>query len=129
LKPPNSEEYPYEPYQFGSIDELQSYMKRATEESIDSLYRKAKSIVQKFNDQDEHMLTLLAADIVWSYFQDRFSTTHYIGIVGSNGSGKTTIGDTFAAIGYRTVTMTAFYSKHIQSIRKDRIRPMYYCHG
>jgi ABC-type oligopeptide transport system ATPase subunit len=48
----------------------------------------------------------LAADIVWSYFQDKFSTTHYVGVVGDNGSGKTTIGDTFAAIGYRVVTMT-----------------------
>jgi hypothetical protein len=48
----------------------------------------------------------LAADIIWSYFQDKFSTTHYVAIVGGNGSGKTTIGDTFAAVGYRTVTMT-----------------------
>ncbi len=81
-------------------------MDRAANESIDSLYQKAKSIVRKYNDQDEHKLTLLASDIVWSYFQDRFSTTHYIGIVGGNGCGKTTIGDTFAAVAYRTVTMT-----------------------
>ena len=106
LKPPNSEEYPYDPYEFANVDELQSYVKRAVNESIDSLYQKAKSIVQKYNDQDEHKLTLLATDIVWSYFQDKFSTTHYIAVVGGNGSGKTTIGDTFAAIGYRTVTMT-----------------------
>jgi hypothetical protein len=81
-------------------------VKRAANESIDSLYQKAKSIVLKYNDQDEHKLTLLAADIVWSYFQDKFSTTHYVAIVGGNGSGKTTIGDTFAAVGYRSVTMT-----------------------
>jgi ABC-type glutathione transport system ATPase component len=106
LKPPSPEEYPYEPYEFANIDELQLYMDRATNESIDSLYQNAKSIVRKYNDQDEHKLTLLAADIIWSYFQDKFSTTHYIAIVGGNGSGKSTIGDTFAAIGYRTVTMT-----------------------
>jgi hypothetical protein len=106
LKPPNSEEYPYDPYEFANVDELKSYMERAANESIDSLYQKAKSIVRKYNDQDEHKLTLLAADIIWSYFQDKFSTTHYIAIVGGNGSGKTTIGDTFAAVGYRTVTMT-----------------------
>jgi hypothetical protein len=106
LKPPNSEEYPYDPYDFANVDELKSYMERAVNESIDSLYQKAKSIVRKYNDQDEHKLILLAADIIWSYFQDKFSTTHYIAIVGGNGSGKTTIGDTFAAVGYRTVTMT-----------------------
>jgi hypothetical protein len=106
IKPPNTEEYPYEPYEFVNIEELDSYLDRAKEESIDSLFRKAKAIVSKYNDQDEHKLTLLAADIAWSYFQDRFSTTHYTIIVGGNGSGKTTIGDTFAAIAYRTVTMT-----------------------
>ena len=73
---------------------------------MDSLYKKAKSIIQKYNDQDEHKLTLLTADIVWSYFQDKFSTTHYIGVVGDNGSGKSTVGDTFEAIGYRVVNMT-----------------------
>jgi hypothetical protein len=86
--------------------EVQSYLERAKKESIDSLYLKAKSIVNKYNDQDEHKLILLAADVVWSYFQDRFPTTHYIGVVGDNGTGKTTIGDTFGAIGYRVVTMT-----------------------
>jgi hypothetical protein len=75
LKPPNSEEYPYEPYEFANVDELQLYMDRAANESIDSLYQKTKSIVRKYNDQDEHKLTLLAADIIWSYFQDKFSTT------------------------------------------------------
>ena len=74
--------------------------------SLDDLFAKAKSIVRKYNDQDEHKLDLLAADIVWSYLQDRFSTTHYVAIVGGNGSGKTTIGDTFGAVAYRTVTMT-----------------------
>jgi hypothetical protein len=79
---------------------------RAKKETIDSLFEKAKSIVLKYNDQDEHKIILLAGDIVWSYFQDRFSTTHYVVIVGGNGSCKTTIGDTFAAAAYRTVTMT-----------------------
>ena len=43
---------------------------------------------------------------MWSYFQDRFSTTHYDGIIGDNGSGKSTVGDTFEAVGYRPVNMT-----------------------
>jgi hypothetical protein len=106
IRAPNIEEYPYEPYEFSNIEEVRFYFDRARKESINSLFSKAKSLVRKYNDQDEHKLILLAGDIVWSYFQDRFSTTHYIVIVGGNGSGKTTIGDTFAAIGYRTVTMT-----------------------
>ena len=34
------------------------------------------------------------------------STTHYIGVIGENSSGKSTIGDTFEAVGYRVVNMT-----------------------
>jgi hypothetical protein len=106
IKPPNPEEYPYEPYEFESIDEVCSYKERARLETIDSVYRKAKSIVQKYNDQDEYKVILIAADIVWSYFQDKFATTHYDCVIGDNGSGKSTVGDTFVSIGYRPVAMT-----------------------
>lgn len=106
IRPPNSEECPYEPYEFENIEEVCLYKERARIETMDSLYQKAKSIVQKYNDQDEHNLTLLTADIVWSYFQDKFSTTHYDCIIGDNGSGKSTVGDTFVSVGYRPVNMT-----------------------
>jgi hypothetical protein len=55
IKPPNPEEYPYEPYEFANM-EVTLYKKNADNESIDSLYEKAKSIVQKYNDQDNHKL-------------------------------------------------------------------------
>ncbi|HZD83873.1 MAG TPA: hypothetical protein VE076_13455, partial [Nitrososphaeraceae archaeon] len=106
IRPPSHEEYPYESYEFANIGEVESYIKRVKNESSGSLYHKAKSIVSKYNDQDQHLIVLLAADIVWSYFQDRFSTTHYLGVFGDNGSGKSTVGDTFEAIGYRPVNMT-----------------------
>jgi hypothetical protein len=104
--PPKPEEYPYEAYEFTSIDEVMCYAKLARKESFNSLYDKAKYLVQEYNDQDPHKQILLACDIVWSYFQDKFSTTHYLAIIGDNGSGKSTVGDTFEAIGYRPVSMT-----------------------
>ena len=88
------------------MEEVNSHLKRSFQESVDSLFQKAKSIVKQYNDQDNDIITLLAADTVWSYFQDRFSTTHYVGVVGDNGSGKSTVGDTFEAVGYRVVNMT-----------------------
>jgi hypothetical protein len=106
LVPPDPEEYPYEAYDFKDMDEVLSYVERAKIESRDSLYQKSKLIVKKYNDQDDYKLVLIAADIVWSYFQDKFSTTHYVGVFGDNGSGKSTVGDTFEAIGYRPVNMT-----------------------
>jgi hypothetical protein len=106
IKPPNPEEYPYESYDFVDIQEVKSYEDKAETEYIDSLYERAKSIVQNYNDQDNHKLILLAGDIVWSYFQDKFSTSHYVGVIGDNGSGKSTVGDTFEVVGYRVVNMT-----------------------
>ena len=106
IKPPNIEEYPYEPYEFANIKEVEKYVDRAKGETVDSLYLKVKSISQKYNDQDEHKIVLLAADSIWSYFQDKFSTTHYAAVIGDSGSGKNTYGDTFGAIGYRAINMT-----------------------
>ena len=77
IKPPSAEEYPYEAYEFADIQEVKFYREKAEKECEGSLFEKAKCIVQKYNNQDAHKLILLAADIVWSYFQDKFSTTHY----------------------------------------------------
>ena len=74
IKPPNIEEYPYEPYEFANIKEVEKYVDRVKGETVDSLYLKVKSISQKYNDQDEHKIVLLAADSIWSYFQDKFMT-------------------------------------------------------
>jgi hypothetical protein len=60
----------------------------------------------KFKNQDSYKVTLIAADVILSYSQDRFSTIHYDYIVGGNGSGKSSLGDTFGAIAYRAVIMT-----------------------
>jgi hypothetical protein len=107
LRPPNREEYPYNPYEFADEQELEDYLRLARTQNIDSLYQKAKSIVRKYNDQDDYKLNLIAIDLLWSYFQDKFGTTHYLSIVGDNDSGKSSLGNTFEAIGYRTVNMTS----------------------
>ena len=107
LRPPNREEYPYQPYEFADEEELAEYLRRAKLEDKDSLYDKAKSTVLKYNDQDTSKLNLLAIDIFWSYFQDKFGTTHYLGIVGDNDTGKSSLGNTYEAVGYRAVNMTS----------------------
>lgn len=106
IQPPNIGEYAYDAYEFATINEVKTYIERAKKESIGSLYAKAKCIVCKYNDQDSYKLIVLAAEIVWSYFQDLYSTTHYLAVIGDNGSGKSTVGDTFESVGYRVVNMT-----------------------
>ena len=60
----------------------------------------------QYNDQDDYKLTSVASDAIWSYFQDRFTTTRYNMLVGGVGCGKTLFADTFGAIGYRPVNLT-----------------------
>lgn len=107
LRPPNREEYPYLTYEFADEQELEEYRMRAKSETKDSLFKKAKSITEKYNDQDNPKLSLLAIDIFWSYFQDKFGTTHYLDIVGDNDTGKSSLGNTYEAVGYRAVNMTS----------------------
>jgi hypothetical protein len=107
LRPPSLEEYPYTPYQFESLEELEEIIGDAKKQTIDSLYDRALNFIKLYNDQDEHKQILLAADVVLSYSQDRFGTTHYLGIVGDNNSGKSSIGNTLEVIMYRAVNMTS----------------------
>jgi hypothetical protein len=106
IKPAAEEEYPYEPYEFSNMEEVHSFLERAKTTSIYSLYSQAKQIAIDYNDQDFDKVVLLTIDIIWSYFQDRFPTTHYVAVIGDNGSGKSTVGDTFESVGYRVVNLT-----------------------
>jgi hypothetical protein len=107
IRPPSLDEYPYLPYEFRDMDEIRRYMDLAKRETIDSLYQKARSIVEKYNDQEEMNNTLIGADILLSHFQDLFPTIHYLDIVGDNETGKSSIGYTFEYTAYRPVRGTS----------------------
>jgi hypothetical protein len=106
LRSPLLEEYPYNPYEFKTVDEPQRYLVKVLRETPDSLLVKIKNVVKKYNDIDGKTATLLSANILGSYFQDRFSTVHYLIVVGANGTGKSAFGDTFECLGYRAVNIT-----------------------
>jgi hypothetical protein len=46
---------------------------------------------QKYVDAENHYIVTLAADTIYSYFQDKFATTNYLICVGDNSSGKNPI--------------------------------------
>ena len=106
LRPPIREEYPYNPYEFATVEEPQRYLQRALNETPDSLLAKIKTLVKQFNVISDKTVTLLSTNIFGSYFQDRDSTLHYLIIVGANGTGKSAFGETFECLGYRPVNAT-----------------------
>lgn len=107
LRPPCIEEYPYEPIEFDSLKEIKEYEDIALNETLDSLYQKVKAVVMLYIDQDMEVIILISSDIIWTYFQDLFPTTHYYDVTGKeNGIGKSTIGHVFEGIAYRGVRMT-----------------------
>jgi hypothetical protein len=93
-------QYPL-PYTFASIEELKKYLELAQRETFDSLYQSVKSILRKYVNVDEHYLVVIAADIIFTYFQDKFSTVHYDIFVGDNGSGKNSALLVTSRLGYR----------------------------
>jgi hypothetical protein len=107
FRPPEREEYPYTPYEFETYNELVFFLEKAREITLDELYNKCKSsFFFRYVDQDEHIINLLTADSIWTYFQDLFPATHYSEGVGSNDVGKSSIGYTFEYTGYRVIKGT-----------------------
>ena len=92
VRPPSREECPYPVYEFAQLNEVEAYINRVKNlvTGIESPYSILKEIVLKYVDQEEPIIILLVADIIWSYFQDLFSTTHYIHATGGNETGKIT---------------------------------------
>jgi hypothetical protein len=108
LVPPTFEECPYLRYEFENLDEINSIYKFIENNHIglDYLYYKGYGIVSKYNNQSKDKLRLATIKIISSHFQDRFSTTEYLYPVGGNGSGKSSLAETFRAIAYKAVVMT-----------------------
>jgi hypothetical protein len=119
-------EVPYDPYVFkSSNDPNLLYLQRAKTLTIDELYQQVKEQVKLYNDVDDSTVNLLSSYIVGSYFQDRFSTTPYLIVVGDNGTGKSSLGDTFESLAYRAVNATnttdAFWFRIFGTIESGQV--------
>ena len=125
LRPPLREEYPYNPYEFKTLDEPQKYLMQVMTETPDTLLAEIKNMVKQFNEIKEDTANLLSENILGSYFQDRFSTVHYLNIIGANGTGKSAFGDTFECLGYRAVNVTnateSFYFRLFGTIEYGQV--------
>jgi hypothetical protein len=110
LRPPGKQEYPPDSaFEFESEDEFMEYIRIANEEDhLYKLYKDVHKFYTKdyFVDTEPRNATLLTLHTITSYFQDKFSTVHYIWLIGDNGSGKNSILITYSWLGYRVFYMT-----------------------
>jgi hypothetical protein len=96
-----------DPYTFEDAEELEQYIELAKHETLSSLFTKVKHYAKLFYDTDtEAYINLIAADIIFTYFQDRIGKTHYIFVYGEPGTGKGAILETFNQLAYRGVQVT-----------------------
>jgi hypothetical protein len=115
IEVPNYEFYPADSlvthnpisYSFESEEELKEYIELAKKETFDSLFQKILEQIRNFVNIEEHVLVILAADTLYSYFQEKFGATHYNIFIGENGSGKNSALLFFKMLGYRVFYVTA----------------------
>jgi len=105
LRPPTKQEYPPDSaLEYASEDEFMESIRIANEDDhLYKLYNDVRKFYTReyFVDTEAKNSTLLALYTITSYFQDKFSTVHYIWLVGDNGSGKNSIVITYSWLGYR----------------------------
>ena len=113
LKPIDRTSYLNKEYLFHSSDQINDYIKRAYEETLDTLYQKAKSIWQKYIDADNDHIAICVADTIFTYFQDKLGMTHYLLFVGDNNAGKSNNLAVFQYLGYRALFDTSITPANI----------------
>jgi hypothetical protein len=116
LRPYELMSYMNKPYIFRSNEEFESYLETAKKETLDSLYRKVKSIWRKYIDGDDFHISICAADTIFTYFQDKIGLTHYLFFIGNNTSGKSNNLHVLHQLAYRNVTSTDMTSANIYQV-------------
>ena len=81
IKVPNLKSYINRPYIFKSKEEFSRLVEKARSETLDTLYKKVKSLWKKYVDADDFHISICAADTVFTYYQDKIGLTHYLFIL------------------------------------------------
>jgi hypothetical protein len=103
-RPYESASYMNRPYSFSSKEQVNEYIEKVKDETLDSLYKKVKAVWKKYVDADDFHISICAADTIYTYYQDRLGLTHYLFFVGGNNSGKSNNLTVFQFLAYRNIT-------------------------
>ena len=89
-------------------------------ETLDTLYRKVKSIWKKYVDADDFHISICAADTIFTYYQDRVVLVHYLLFVGGGSSGKSNRLELFRFLAYRNWTSSDITPANIYQLLGSR---------
>jgi hypothetical protein len=95
--------YLSKPYRFESERELVEYLNKAANKSLDDIYQDVKKISKKYIAASDTHHTVVAGDVVFTYFMDIFGQTHYLYFYSDNGTGKSNNLQLISEIGYRAM--------------------------
>jgi hypothetical protein len=120
LKPLELTSYINKPYTFKSEQEFNELVENTRGRTLDSLYRKVKSIWEKYIDADDFHISICAADTIFTYFQDKIGLTHYLFFVGGNGSGKSNNLTVLHFVAYRNMMSSGMTAANIYQFLGSR---------
>ena len=93
--PVSSESHPYRSYTLPGVKS------QLTEFSIEDLYERVYLEVDRYVDIEDDWKHFITTCILFSYKQDKYSTTPYVFVVGDNESGKSVVLHLMNALAYR----------------------------
>ena len=120
IRPLKALSYINKPYTFNSNEDVKSFIEKAKNETLDSLYRKVKSIWKRYVDADDFHISICAVDTIFTYYQNMAGMTHYLFFVGGPASGKSNNLEIFHLLAYRNMTRTGITAPNIYAFYGGR---------
>jgi hypothetical protein len=102
LYAPRRTSYLNEPYIFDNIEQINRLIEDVkVNETPDTLFSKIKEQWKKYVSESDGHINLCAGDCVFTFFQDRLGTTHYLFFVADTEAGKSSNLFMFKYLAYR----------------------------
>jgi hypothetical protein len=102
LYAPRRTSYLNEPYIFNSIEQINQLIEDVkVNETPDTLFSKIKAQWKKYVSESDSHIHLCCGDCVFTFFQDRLGTTHYLFFVADTEAGKSSNLFMFKYLAYR----------------------------
>lgn len=113
LIPPKESQYLNKPYRFNSLSDIQGWIQSNKDLDIDDMFDLVMQQIELYVDRPKEQKTIYAADTIFTYFQDRLGSTHYLFLNGDNDSGKTSDNDVLESLMYRPLRTSGVTTANI----------------